>query len=357
MENIIKNSSRLYQSDKLDEVLSNFTSEERELYYDILDSNDFKSSGDVFESLKGKMYALEIFSSKGNSIQRAKSKIFRQLTVVKSFELRGYSSGMYYLALECLDSALFYQMYDIASELSRILGNHYFRCGNAIEGNIRYDDCKKYNSLNQLEIEAEFRFYKTIHLVDSGCQLNDNLKKEVYHMTSLVKTNKDSHRLHFFYYMLKVMIEDEIVGKIKICKSALDYFENLFFRHSTIISIFRKKLVIQYIELGKFALAENIANFQISEPEMTNYEIILQRHKLAFIKYKMGDSTAALDILRSIDKSEILMPVFADQLNIDIIYLEILTSNRGAEDKVKVIKYCNDNGYFGGIVELEKMNV
>lgn len=348
IKNIVQNCNDLYSKKLLSSVVTQLNSKELQMFdaiklnseitdkdlvkiiYD-KDSPSYTTYQKLKTTLREKLFTLELLSINGSRIQIIKKSIYQRQLVVRSLELRGYKPGVLKLAKLCRRDAVEYQMYDVAMDMCRLLCNYYSTYECDMEVADKYNEERKLSmTLYARETEAEYKYDMCICLAQQKRTIDTELADKVKVMISQIQLDNDSHRLHFYYYMMKLVeceFRGDIDGKIENCKSALSYFEKLYFRHNRILSIFRNRLIAAYINQGNLALAETLAHFELTQDDKTDYQRILLTHKLCWIQSRLGKYQDALTTISKVSYSKINIPTFKERYIIDRMILQLATGD------------------------------
>ena len=346
---LVKNCHEIFSSQSVSALLKSLSSNERKLFdalstkvemrekdievliYGEVSPNN-RSYARMKAKLRDKLIDIELLNVAGNAIQRAKKKLGKKRLLVESLQLMGNRSAFVKAAESCLKDALDIGIFDIAADMCRRLSIHHLQFARCSKEGYRYRTLHdQYYNLYNKELDAEWRFAEAVHMSNGTTSKSEKLADAVSAMRDTIELENDSSRLHFFWYCLGAIaahLRGDIPLKTKICKEALVYFENLYYKHNLTIAIFRRMLITTYVSNNQLALAENIIHMEMLEEDKTKQQRLNLTMELAQVRIKLGKYYKALETLKSINYKDASNQTQKERILIDTLYLEIMTNNK-----------------------------
>lgn len=197
--------------------------------------------------------------SKGSDIQKASFGINDHFSAMwKLFDL-GFTKSGVNLAEKLIELSSSHHFYHIGAEVCKYLHRHYFKYEDMKTANYYDELFMVYHEMNLQEYQAQKLYLKVIYNDKHGLDVS---RKDVKKSLELIKEKMklDSCEYHYYYFQtLSIVSKDESFKDI--CNKAIEYFQNLYFKHDAYVNIFRIKLTHYYIENKEFKLAK----FQLSQ--------------------------------------------------------------------------------------------
>ena len=311
----------------------------REIYDQEPNSRTFISFLKTFEKKILKIASMA--ESKGSDIQKIRFALLQDYSAFMRFEMLGLQLPKVELGKKLYKKAQYYHDYRTAR--------------NVLESMVQY-----YVSVDQ----EMYKYYEEIfRKVDRICTLEHEIKLKFGDVRSLQNANglieeekvsirewcqnaesdlhKASSDYHCFYYKIRLKIcEDEMFEFW--CNEAIDYFENLYFKHDAFISIFKKHLFDYRTRKGDISieLIQLVKNL-LDKTKKYSVSWFRSSHSLVKVFMNRGDLSEAKKIINQVMASGRIKYIPQDIRNewklLRMYYLLI----RGHYDEVNIrqIKY------------------
>jgi len=209
------------------------------------------------------------YKSKGSNIQKISFEIHDQyIAICKLFKL-GKRKPAVNLSENLLETAVYYQEYTIAAELTKYLVNHYAVFDSMVTSNEYMKLYEKYSSMADLEFRARQIFNKVCYNEEHHLETNkQEVEKALIQIQEIMLL--DSFNYYCYYYKSKCLLSDgeELV---RWATEAIEYFENQYFKHDSIISHFKSILINHYIDCDLNTKAYALLNSAINKSAIGSY--------------------------------------------------------------------------------------
>ena len=196
--------------------------------------------------------------SKGNEFQKAYFIITDSYAAFRKLLKLGLRMPAIELGKNLLERSVYYQQYEVAALVSKQLCQHYYLFEDketALKYNEKYE---LYRKIENLEYESEMLYNELIYDTTTTGSINKS------HITMGLEGIKsklvlDSCIYKYFYYQCNRLITTGEEHK-NWCLEAIDYFENLYFRHEGFLNIFRKILIRYYNNNAQYEASQAFLN-------------------------------------------------------------------------------------------------
>jgi len=231
-----------------------------------------KENPEVFNSQAGKVYtedeAIRLIASatsKGSDLQKSISLLRDNYQAVWRLVDFGFRKTAIEVAEELIPMAVWHQKFSIAQDLCEELETYYSSFGD-------YESMQKYGTLHERyknirdhEYKAKKMYNEVVYNYKRGISIDTD---KVFSFLLQLKDKLPQDNLcyhHIFFECKSLVCKGEELERLYI--EAIDYFESLYFNHSTYISVFIKHLIGYYISAGQPLKAKAMI-----ESKMDNYE-------------------------------------------------------------------------------------
>ena len=214
------------------------------------------------QSLRDKLYLIVLSAKIPNYFQSQRVNISKEWLVIKTlnaFQLRSIAIP---ISEKLLRKCLKFQMYNEAFELSRNLVDHYaVFVKKPKKAEAFYNTANHCAMLLQKELEYAYLYqtYRSYYGTPKFADSVGEFRKTADELKSLMYLN--DNRLLFYYYELRFFeyyILKDYDKLVETCQEALKAFENLPFRHNTIIDIFTFHLIEVHLTFNALEEAKSM---------------------------------------------------------------------------------------------------
>lgn len=193
-------------------------------------------------------------SSKGNEFEKASFIITDSYSAFQKLLKLGLRNPAIELGINLLERSVWYQQYEVAALVSKYLCEHFYLFENketALQYNEKY---KLYRKIEDLEWESEMLYNELIHdTLTSGSINKVHILKSLEGIKQKLVLDSCLHK--YYYFQCNSLITEGAEHK-DWCLQAIDYFENLYFRHDGFLNIFRKNLIRYYNNNGEYEASQ-----------------------------------------------------------------------------------------------------
>lgn len=220
------------------------------------------------ENIESEQEAIKIIcnaKSQGSTLQKASFVLIENHQAVLKLLKLGMRSPAIKLAKDLLHNAEWNQHYEIAMSVANILERNAYLTQNIEEVELYKNLYRDYLDLFQLEYQGHAIYGEMLYNYERGLPLDH---KDIIANLKVIKrkTKGASCISDYYYYQCLLMLnQDNNAVYESICQEAIEYFEGLYLKHTTLISIFLNKLISCYISRSKFIEAEALINFHIGK--------------------------------------------------------------------------------------------
>jgi len=201
---------------------------------------------------------LSSYKSKGSDIQKVSFEIYdRYVGICKLFK-RGLREPGVSLSKKLLKTAVYYQEYNIAAELTKYLVNHAAQFDSHIISKKYMALYKEYSAMSDLEFQARQVFNEVYYNNEHHLETNkQEIDKALLDIQKIMKLDSITYRA--YYYQCKCLLS---TGNeyLKWVNEAISYFEDEYFRHDSYISHFKYKLIQNAINKNDLVNAFSLLN-------------------------------------------------------------------------------------------------
>ncbi len=298
---------------------------------------DKTPSHQTFQSLKKglfeKLISATLLVQSGNSFQRNKARLYRKITAIYILDNFGLRSIMFPLCKKVFQQCLKYHMYYECAGLSRLMSQHYMVYENDEEKAHHFNnEATRLINIYEKEVRIEWEYSKiqSLFLQRSFSSQTLNIKKIADSILSEINSS-DSARIHSYYFLIRYAqyySSSDLNGREKTCKEALEYFENLNFKHIIAKNIFTFHLINTYLEKKELAKAELITLSFLNDTDEKSHQYYRYRELLFRIHLYQGHIEKVNDsfyyLKKNIKKMENLFS--KNRLLIYEIYVDFLNN-------------------------------
>jgi len=213
-------------------------------------------------SLLEKCYTILFTSNTGKGYQKQRLDVSRSFLIVRILTILKLRHICMPMAEKTLKKCLKFQMFYEASELARLLSEHYAVYEkNMKDGAQYYNISKDCIDIYRHELDYAWAYQKFRSLYGTPAFENSADQMAVMAADLLNTAGLKSKRLAFYYFDVK-FLEYYIRGRnkdmIDICKEAVHFFDNLAFDHESLKNVFVFHLIEIYLNNNELDQAETL---------------------------------------------------------------------------------------------------
>lgn len=255
----------IHENSHLDESILN-TKLAEELYECSPSHSTYKSFKATFTKRMLKIVNLK--EGRGSELQKVTFELHEELMAINKLVGMGFRHGAKELFNKVMSRALKYQKYEIARSLSLIIIRHHIYYGTS---NQQKEAVAKYEYINSI-CEQENEIKNIYGDLAKHKILSDKVKlRYKVLLEDLVnRLEFDSYLFHYYYYSIELLMCSDGEYEDK-CYEAIDYFSNLWFKHTTHIAIFRNRLLKYRISKKDFVKSKLVLNVLMEEHRPFTY--------------------------------------------------------------------------------------
>ena len=260
----------------------------QELYKCSPSFSTYKSFKETFSKSLLKIVSLN--QSRGSDIQKMAFELEEEVTAIKKLIYMGLRPAAKSQFNKTLAKALKYHNYELARTVALLIVDHYALYGNELE---HMTAISKYQSISII-CEQE-NIIKTIYGKLIKCKTISEEVKSKYENILVDLEGRiefDSYLYRCKYYLIKLIIIDESKYE-EICNEAIAYFSNLWFNHSSYISIFRNRLLKHKISKGDFVKSKLVLSALMDDHRPFTYHWYLYALTYVRVLLYAGDTQEA----------------------------------------------------------------
>ncbi|MEM9545815.1 MAG: hypothetical protein AAGA77_07575 [Bacteroidota bacterium] len=252
---------KLYSNESSDAILSNLNDMEKKAF-EIISSTELSiSNKELRQTLSQNLYncasnhptfrsflttltkkmirVASMCNSKGSDIQKARFEIQEEYTAYRKMVMKGMIEVVLKFGKTLVKKAMTYHDYHTARNVIESIFQYYVSQEDDEQISFYHEKYTELEELCHLEHESKLFFGKV-----SSDRIADDLTRNELNswiIKAQTRLGIESSDFHFFYYKILLAISDGTEYE-NHCKSAITYFENLYFNHATYLSIFRNRL-------------------------------------------------------------------------------------------------------------------
>lgn len=291
-----------------------------------------------YQSLKrgllDKLYAIILNSNVGKSYQKQRLDTSRKFLVVKVLTVLKLRSIAIPLAEKTLKKCLKFHLYHEATELARLLSEHFSVFSKKTSKAREYFELAlKCNDIYRLELEYGWKYssYRSRYGTNAFYESLEEFKSTADELQGMFDLK--SSRLLFYYFELRFFqyyITDDRQAMIDICKQAISHFRSLKFNHESARSIFIIHLIETYLGLRQLDKAESIILEFLDETDKKKAMYYRYKELLFCLYLYQADLDKARPIFEYLKKSiRRLSNIYTrDRLAIYEMYMHILGDDK-----------------------------
>lgn len=203
--------------------------------------------------------------SQGSELQKDISLIRDTYQAVWRLVDFGFRKTSIEIAEKLVPQAVWHQKYSIAQDMCEELETYYSIFGNFELMNKYAALYKRYKDIRDYEYEAKKMYNEVVYRHKRGLPVETD--KVISFLLELKnKLPKDNLCYHYIFFECKSLI-CEGAQLENLYLEAIDYFESLYFNHSTYISVFIKHLIEFYTSNNQLIKAKSIIASKVNKYE------------------------------------------------------------------------------------------
>lgn len=308
--------ARLFRSDVNDTILSGFNSKEKILWESMisreLDDEEAYAllyngkSRQAYNQFKAGFFQKLIMiisnydSDKISNTQKEIIWIYRTYSAIQVMWSLGLQSSGVKIAEKLVQKAKLYNINIVGRDVCRLISIHYkIRDKDARKGKQYMELYEAFAERVDLEDRAEFM---NADIIGSNIQVRNSDLAGQYVKQLEPYLEVDSHKLHLYYYYMKMVAQGEDKrGIIEAAAEGLDYFTNLYYDHVIAKNIFRNWKMEAHLQLLELGEVKDLMNTSISElPEGNQKDItMLNLVKVHLFNDEYKEAASILDDVKS----------------------------------------------------------
>jgi hypothetical protein len=220
------------------------------------------------ENIESEQEAIKIIcnaKSQGSTLQKASFILIENHQAVLKLLKLGMRTPAIKLAKDLLHNAEWNQHYEIAMSVANILERNAYLTQNIEEVELYKSLHRDYLDLFQLEYQGHAIYGEMLYNYERGLPLDH--KDIIANLEVIKRKTKGASCISDYYYYQCLLMINQYNHDVyeRICQKAIEYFEGLYLKHTTLISIFLSKLINCYISSSKFIETEALINVHLDK--------------------------------------------------------------------------------------------
>ncbi len=204
--------------------------------------------------------------SQGSDLQKNISLIRDTYQAVWRLVDFGFRKTSIEIAERLVPQAVWHQKYSIAQDMCEELEKYYSLFGDFESMNKYAALYQRYKDIRDYEYEVKKMYNKVVYRHKRGLPIDTD--KVISFLLELKhKLPKDNLCYHYIFFECKSLV-CEGAALENLYLEAIDYFESLYFNHSTYVGIFTKHLIGFYTADGQSVKAKALIESKIDKYEM-----------------------------------------------------------------------------------------
>ena len=236
--------------------------------------------------------------SRGSKLQQDSFYLMEShLAVRKLFQL-GLRKEAVALAQDVIHNADWFQHFNIAQDICKLLVRNAYLCEDLDEINLYDKMYKHYTEIVQLEYESQIIYGDLLYNYERGLPIE---KPDILNNLMVIKQKLRTTNcmIYYYYYQCLLMLADDEEYE-NICIEAIEYYDNLYFLHTTFISVFIVKLINSYLEKDELIKSESLIQRHLPKCEEGSTPWFRYQRISINLNHKKGDIPKALRLCDSV---------------------------------------------------------
>ncbi|MDF1695230.1 MAG: hypothetical protein P1U56_05335 [Saprospiraceae bacterium] len=203
--------------------------------------------------------------SKGSKLQKDSFQLMESHLAVRKLFQMGLRNEAVKLAEDVIHNADWFQHFDIAQNICKLLVRNAYLTEDLEEIRLYDQMYKHYTEIIQLEYDSQIIYGDLLYNYERGLPVE---KQDILRNLSLIKRKMKTTNcmIYYYYYQCMLMIAEDNEYE-NICLEAIEYYDNLYFLHTSFISIFINKLINHYLKTDNLISSEALIHKHLPKCE------------------------------------------------------------------------------------------